>query len=73
MQARKLKSKKIKISICPSDVTANPNKPRKGGSVTTTAGPSVVTSVTTSFSEVSTQLSSTAENLAASSDYQVSY
>ena len=65
------------------DVTVNPNKPRKGGSVTTTAvptfvssvttaGPSIVSSVTTSFSEVSTQLSSTAENLAASSDYQVS-
>jgi len=60
-----------------SDVTINPNKPRKSGGSSTpasssTASTTAATSVTTSYSEVSTstQLSAPVENLTASSDYQ---
>ena len=58
-----------------SDVTVNPNKPRGGattpstGVSSTTVASTVITSVTTSYSEVSTKLS-TADNLTGSSDYQ---
>ena len=53
----------------------NPNKPRGGattqstGVSSTTVASTVITSVTTSYSEVSTKLS-TADNLTGSSDYQ---